>query len=132
MARTVSGGEPHVLLIRDPYRNWGLPKGHVETQEDAAAAALREVREETGIDDLELGPLLGTIDWYFRVGDELIHKFCVFYLMRSERGDPLPEVGEGITECRWLPIPAAIRKISYDNTRGVLRKAAKVLERVSG
>lgn len=123
---------PHVLLIRDPYRNWGLPKGHVEPDEDPAAAALREVREETGLEHLELGPFLGTIDWYFRLGSDLIHKFCGFYLMRSERGEPAPEVTEGITECRWLSVDEAIRQISYDNTRGVLRKAAKLLERVSG
>src|SRR5690606_37487395 len=51
-------GVPHVLLIRDPYRNWGLPKGHLENGEDEAAAALREVREETGLEHLELGPEL--------------------------------------------------------------------------
>lgn len=120
-------GVPRVLLIRDPYGNWGLPKGHVEGDEDPAAAALREVREETGLNHLELGAPLGTIDWYFRQGDALIHKFCAFYLMRSDKGDPVPEVEEGITECVWLPVQEALRQIGYRNTRGVLRKAAKML-----
>ena len=48
--------EPNVLLIRDPYGNWGLPKGHLEEGEDARQAAVREVAEETGLDHLELGP----------------------------------------------------------------------------
>lgn len=39
------GGVAQVLLIRDPYRNWALPRGHIEHGEDAASAALREVRE---------------------------------------------------------------------------------------
>ena len=40
------------LLIRDSYENWGFPKGHLETGERPEDAALREVREETGLDDL--------------------------------------------------------------------------------
>src|SRR5688500_17848393 len=63
-------GVPHVLLIRDPYQNWGLPKGHLEPGEDSQSAAVREVREETGLALVELGPELGMIDWYFRRDDE--------------------------------------------------------------
>ncbi len=56
-------GRLHVLLIKDPYGNWGLPKGHLEGAEKAQEAGLREVGEETGLGDLELGPKLRTIDW---------------------------------------------------------------------
>jgi hypothetical protein len=59
-------GRVHVLLIRDAYQHWGLPKGHVEGVESAAEAALREVEEETGLCQLRLGPRLRTIDWFFR------------------------------------------------------------------
>ena len=45
VVRVLEGG-PHFLLIRDPYRRWGLPKGHLEEGEANEAAALREVREE--------------------------------------------------------------------------------------
>lgn len=121
-------GVRHVLLIRDPYGHWGLPKGHLERDEDPATAALREVREETGLESLELGSSLGTIDWYFRRGDALVHKYCTFYLMRSRDGDPSPQTTEGITECRWLPLDEAMRQISYENTKSVLREVARVLE----
>ena len=57
------GEEPHILLIKDGYRHWGLPKGHLENGETPGAAALREAREETGLGDLILGPQLQTIDW---------------------------------------------------------------------
>jgi 8-oxo-dGTP pyrophosphatase MutT (NUDIX family) len=60
------GAVPYVLLIRDPYKHWGFPKGHLESGETPDAAALREVMEETGLAHLVLGPRLGTIDWYFR------------------------------------------------------------------
>lgn len=126
------GGVPHVLVIRDPYQNWGLPKGHVENGEAPGDAALREVAEETGLGDLALGPEIGRIDWYFRAGGTLIHKFCSFYLMTSESGDAVPEAGEGITECVWIPLDAAEERVTYENARGVVRKAREIVENGMG
>ena len=127
MVVRVIGGEPHILVIRDPYQNWGLPKGHLENGEGSGEAAMREVREETGLEDLVLGQELASIDWYFRAGGKLIHKFCAFYLMTSEGGEPKPEEAEGITECVWLPLPDAAARISYDNARDVVNVAREVL-----
>ena len=114
-------GHPSVLLIRDPYRNWGLPKGHLEEGEDARQAAIREVAEETGLDQLEVGPEVTTINWFFRRRGTLVHKFCTFFLMRSKEGNAIPEVGEGITEVVWLPFPEAVERLTYENARETLR-----------
>jgi len=127
VARRISG-DIQVLVIRDPYKNWGLPKGHLEDGESSGQAALREVAEETGLTDLSLGEELGTIDWYFRSEKSLVHKFCVFYLMSSTDGDPTPEVAEGITECAWVPLDEVESRISYDNARGVVSAARRLLE----
>lgn len=121
-------GAPHVLLIRDPYGNWGLPKGHLEEGEDARQAAVREVAEETGLDHLEVGPEVETIEWFFRRRGGLIHKFCTFFLMRSTEGDVVPEVGEGITECAWLPFAGATERITYENARGTLQRVQTILD----
>lgn len=123
---------PMALVIRDPYGNWGLPKGHLENGEGPGEAALREVGEETGLGDLKLGPELATIDWYFRAGTRLIHKFCAFYLMASEAGKPVPEEAEGITECVWLPLEEAEARITYDNAREVVRVARELTENGEG
>jgi 8-oxo-dGTP pyrophosphatase MutT (NUDIX family) len=50
----MNGGRALYLLIRDSYKNWGFPKGHLEVDEPPELAALREVKEETGLDDLAL------------------------------------------------------------------------------
>ena len=70
----VHEGEPLFLLIRDSYRNWGFPKGHLEPEEPPEAAALREVREETGLDALNLDGAIETIDWFFRFRGRLVQR----------------------------------------------------------
>ncbi|HEY7820808.1 MAG TPA: NUDIX hydrolase [Vicinamibacteria bacterium] len=124
--RSVEGSR-HVLLIKDSYDKWGLPKGHAEAGEALHETALREVSEETGLADLELGPELVTIDWTFRSGGEEVHKFATFFLMFSQRGDPVPELEEGISEAVWIPLESAHQHISYANATAVVRVAQAIL-----
>lgn len=119
-------GQVRFLLIRDSYKNWGFPKGHLEAGEPPAEAARREVAEETGLDELVLHGPIKVIDWYFRFRGKTIHKYCHFFLFESRRGDPVPEVAEGITECVWWPFTEARDTVSYDNARDVLRQAAEM------
>ncbi|MGH7475176.1 MAG: NUDIX hydrolase [Longimicrobiales bacterium] len=116
------------LLIRDPYGNWGLPKGHVEADETPADTAVREVAEETGLGGVHVRAELPCIDWFFRDRGRLIHKYCHFFLMESSDGEPRPAANEGISACVWLPFEDALETITYDNARAVLREAGRVLE----
>lgn len=123
----VEDGRPLFLLIRDSYRNWGFPKGHLEKGELPEAAALREVSEETGLTDLVVRSELATIDWHFRFRGKLIHKICHFFLMESENAATSPQREEGITACKWVPIDEALAIISYTNAREVLQRAAETV-----
>ncbi|MEP6729221.1 MAG: NUDIX domain-containing protein [bacterium] len=123
----LDSGSPLYLLIRDSYQNWGFPKGHLEDGELAQDAALREVREETGIEDVALRGTIETIDWYFRFRGRLIHKICHFYLMETAQADTSPQRTEGITACQWVGYDAASAVISYANARLVLRRAQEMI-----
>jgi 8-oxo-dGTP pyrophosphatase MutT (NUDIX family) len=111
------------LLIRDPYRHWGFPKGHLEEAETPSEAALRESAEETGLSDLVLHGPIRIIDWHFRFKGRYIHKFCHFFLFESPAAEVTPQADEGITDYRWLLLEEALDLLSYDNARGVLKRA---------
>lgn len=125
--RRGADGQVRFLLIRDSYKNWGFPKGHLQRREPPGAAARREVGEETGLDDLVLRGPIRIIDWYFRFRGKTIHKYCHFFLFESRRGDPVPQVEEGISDCVWLPLEEAVTTISYTNARDVLQRASEMV-----
>jgi 8-oxo-dGTP pyrophosphatase MutT (NUDIX family) len=123
----VDGGQPLFLLIRDSYKNWGFPKGHIEQGEQPEQAAVREVSEETGLSGLTLRGAIDKIDWYFRFRGQLIHKVCHFYLIETAESATSPQRTEGITACRWTPFDEAEALVSYANARDVLRRAAEMM-----
>ena len=127
----LEAGHPLFLLIRDSYKNWGFPKGHLEPGETPDAAAMREVAEETGLGDLRLRAEIETIDWYFRFRGRLIHKVCHFYLMECDSAHTCPQHDEGITACRWESFEQASSLISYENARVVLRRAFDLVNQAS-
>lgn len=121
------GAETLFLLIRDSYKNWGFPKGHLEAGEQPDSAAMREVAEETGLNGLTLRSVIETIDWHFRFRGRLIHKVCHFYLIETTEGETKPQKAEGITACKWATYDEAARLISYANARVVLDRARAIL-----
>jgi 8-oxo-dGTP pyrophosphatase MutT (NUDIX family) len=118
----IRDGKPHVALIATRGRTrWGLPKGAVSEGETSEAAALREVREETGI-EARIVKRLDTIEYFFRVGDTLIHKSVDFYLMQYVAGELEPQLSE-VDDVEWVELSAALRRASFDSERKLLEMA---------
>ncbi len=123
-----------LLIATHEGERWSLPKGHVESGETAKEAAVREVREETGVEAEVVAPL-DTIEYWFRwkstEGSLLIHKRVHFFLMRYLSGDPRQH-GWEVDDARWFDMDEAIEKVTYKDERELLQKAKQVLEKYSG
>lgn len=127
--RTNEGGA-QVVLIRPKGRDsWALPKGLLEKGEPPEAAALREVREETGLE----GKILRKVDnikyTYNATWEnppERVFKIVTFYLMEHTGGDATRHDWE-VEEVAWFPIDEAIGKASYKTEKDILRKAKDIL-----
>ncbi|HEU4521445.1 MAG TPA: NUDIX hydrolase [Thermoanaerobaculia bacterium] len=117
-------GLPHVALIATRGKTrWGLPKGAVSEGETSQQAAIREVREETGL-DAEIIRLLDTIEYFFRAGDTLIRKRVDFYLMRYVAGELEPQLSE-VDDVEWVELSAALQRASFDSERKLLESVAQ-------
>ena len=104
---------------------WGLPKGAVEEDESPEDAAVREVREETGL-DAEIEDDLGTIRYFYVWEGVRIRKQVHFFLMRETGGD-ITEHDEEMEDVRWFPLSRSVKRAGYRGERDVLQRAVERL-----
>jgi 8-oxo-dGTP pyrophosphatase MutT (NUDIX family) len=128
--RVSTGGGFDVALIRTHEGHWQLPKGWIEEGEPAEQAAIREVREEAGIDAAMAGPL-GKIEyWYVSKYDAepaRVHKFVHFFLLRYTGGSTDDHDHE-VTEARWVEIGEAERMLDFKDERQMVTLAREALQ----
>lgn len=107
------------------HRNgtWDLPKGKLEKGEDFQKAALREVEEETGLQELQLGdPLMSSYHTYTLKRKRVLKKTKWFEMQYGEGAEPVLQAEEGITDYRWVTPGETgfIRENSYASILDVL------------
>jgi 8-oxo-dGTP pyrophosphatase MutT (NUDIX family) len=117
-----------VLAARRTRRGdlaWGLAKGGIEADESPEEAAVREVREETGI-EAEIEASLGETRYFYVWEDVRIRKTVHFFLMRATGGDPNDRDDE-MEDVQWFPLERAMKRAAYRGEREVLGRAAEIL-----
>lgn len=126
-------GTYHFLLIQHAFnKHWSIPKGYVEENEPIEDAAIREIKEETGVDG-DILELLDIIDIHTTHKQHRMHRRLHAYLLESTSGSKLnpelfdPEEGM-IGAVKWFTPKDALKKIAYPNLRGVVAKAERRLK----
>jgi 8-oxo-dGTP pyrophosphatase MutT (NUDIX family) len=110
--------------------HWNFPKGHLEAGETRKEAAVRELREETGLEpERFFDEELAEISYSFYRKEELASKRVVYFLGLVDPGSGVTLSSEHL-DCRWLTYRDALDLITYENDREVLARAGKELEEV--
>ena len=124
-----NGDEIEVVLASRRTRRgqlaWGLAKGGIEEEETMEDAAVREVREETGL-LAEIEASLGETRYFYVWENVRIRKTVHFFLMRHEGGD-IDDRDDEMEEVRWFPLERALKRAAYRGERDVLERAAELL-----
>jgi 8-oxo-dGTP diphosphatase len=114
-----------VIVSVKPKLRWQLPKGIVDPGESPEDAALREVREEAGIETERL-ELIDTIEYWYRSvrrGKPVrYHKYVHFYLLEYRNGDVADHDHE-VAEARWVSFEEALALLDFKSEREVVEKA---------
>jgi 8-oxo-dGTP pyrophosphatase MutT (NUDIX family) len=103
-----------------------LPKGNIDRGESAVDAAVREVREEAGIDCEPVEKLQDVKYWYVRRGGARVFKVVSFFLLRWRSGKLVPQAGE-VDAVEWVPLEDAPRLLAY---RGEKEAAGAAMSRL--
>jgi ADP-ribose pyrophosphatase YjhB (NUDIX family) len=124
-----SGATPRAVLIARHDRRgrlvWSLPKGHLEEGETPQDAALREVKEETGIVGRVVAPL-GVIDFWFMAANRRIHKTVHHYLMEASGGE-LSDADAEVEEVAWVDLDHLRSRLAYADERRLLDRLPDLL-----
>jgi 8-oxo-dGTP pyrophosphatase MutT (NUDIX family) len=114
-------GRPYLAVVRVRDEILALPKGHPEKGESSQDAALREVREETGLEATPVEKLGDIKYWYARDGDRVM-KIVSFFLF-TYRSGRLEDHDHEVEEALWIPLEEAPERLAYRSEKEIAQTA---------
>jgi ADP-ribose pyrophosphatase YjhB (NUDIX family) len=119
-----------ILLIKDAKNRWTIPKGHVEEGEEPKATAEREIREETGLQEMRVMQWLGKVNFRYRRNHTLVLMTMHIYLVEGLGNTNRLYPEDWLSDIQWLPAAKAVDAIAYEDIgKLMLAGMKKVRER---
>jgi len=115
------------LLIKYESGHWEFPRGQIEKGEKLEDTAIREIKEETGIEDISF--IRGFKEWikfFFRHEGKTVMKIATFLLAETKTEEV--KLSHEHQDYIWLEYEEALKKLTYDNSKTVLKKANSFLK----
>lgn len=117
----------YYLLLRYISDHWGLVKGHVETNETEKQTLIREIYEETKLEEFEIIPNFKESSTYtYLRNNQRFDKLVSYYLVKSNNLNII--ISDEHKEYIWLKYEEAIDRVTYKNTKVILKKAEMLLK----
>jgi len=114
------------LILHYINGHWEFPKGHMEKNEKEEQTAMREIKEETALDDVEfMDGFRETVKYFFKNSEETVYKEVIFFLGETH-SDEVTLSNEHIGYA-WLNYEHAYKKLNFNNSKELLEKAEKFL-----
>ncbi len=128
---TREDGEIRYVIIKQTNGICCFPKGHMESSETEEETAIREIKEETGLDVTLIDGFRECDAYQFTLNDDvLIFKDVVYFLGELSAGTPMPQEGE-LEEIYLLPYDEAYEKLQFERSKEVLTLADKVVRNLN-
>ncbi len=116
------------LLLHYPSGHWDFVKGKMESGESPHETAIRETKEETGIEDVKfVDGYEEWIEYNFQFDGELVHKKVVFFLGETQTKEV--QISHEHLSFTWMDYVTAMDKTTFDNAKTVLSKAYELLSK---
>lgn len=117
------------LLLQHNAGHWDFAKGNIEYGENESQAALREIREETGIESVHfLEGFRARVEYYYKRDGNLVHKEVVFFLARSDSQRVI--LSDEHIGYSWCDFDRSLAKLTYTSARDVLKQARSFIMRM--
>jgi bis(5'-nucleosidyl)-tetraphosphatase len=123
--RNKTNNQVEFLLIQDAKNRWTIPKGHIEPGETSKETTEREIREETGLQEMKVLNWLGKIHFRYRRTDSLVLMTTEIFLVKALGDTNSLKAEDWMNDVKWLSQAESLDKIEYEDIGKLILLALK-------